>query len=182
MPLRLPSFWKTIQGATCYTALLHSQVRPSLASAGNTCFFPQSPLALLHTSSPVFTSNTTTAATMTVDDTFTFVGQPHLIFGQKFEPQFRFKASQYPRSWNGDKEATKRHFQPAPGVYRARDLIAMFGPLLDTVIQKVGGSSPASSRDVLLHGLSSILATSGRESSLPLRQFRGAARLRARVA
>jgi hypothetical protein len=127
-------------------------------------------LALLHTSSPVFTSNTTTAATMTVDDTFTFVGQPHLIFGQKFEPQFRFKASQYPRSWNDDKEATKRHFQPAPGVYRARDLIAMFGPLLDTVIQKVGGSSPASSRDVLLHGLSSILATSGRESSLPLRQ------------
>jgi hypothetical protein len=65
---------------------------------------------------------------MTAKDRFTFAGQPNLNFGHKFEPQYRFKAGIGARSWNGDKDAARRQFQPPPGVYRARELIAGFGP------------------------------------------------------
>lgn len=110
---------------------------------------------------------------MTIDNRYYFPGYSRLSFGQKFEPQYRYNAAGPSKSWNTDKEAAKRQFQPPPGVYRARDLIAMFGPLLDTCIRRVGRERPEATRDVLIGGLAAILATSGRESSLALRNMGG---------
>lgn len=112
---------------------------------------------------------------MTVTAHYSFAGHPNIIFGQPVEPLYLLHSGTKGRSWNADKDAAKRNFQPAPGVYRARDLVSMFAPLLDTCIRRVGREdrrAQEATRDVLLAGLAAILATSGRESSLALRTGR----------
>lgn len=122
---------------------------------------------------PEITTNNNPNNNMTVTAHYYFAGYPNIIFGQRVEPQYTLQDGKKSRSWNTDKAAAGRNFQPAPGVYRARDLVSMSAPLLDTCIRRVSGGEDSaaqeSAREVLLAGLAAILATSGRESSLALR-------------
>lgn len=127
-------FWHTLNGAACYVALIQPLVRPSIAtisSQAGTCTFRPPFSQFFHTTSPVSSIDILTMVVdhnKTVNDRFTFPGLPNLVYGQKFEPQYSLKAGKRAKSWNSDKDAAKRQFQPLPGVYRARDLIAMFSP------------------------------------------------------
>jgi hypothetical protein len=58
----------------------------------------------------------------------------------------------------------------SPGAYTAKQLVAAVSPLLETVVCALGQSSPPedSPLETLLGGLTAILSTSGRVSSLPL--------------
>lgn len=57
-----------------------------------------------------------------------------------------------------------------PGVYSVRQLVATTSPLLDVIVARLGQDAPAEppARSVLIDGLAASLATSGRESTLPL--------------
>lgn len=202
MPFSLRSFRNRLKAASCYAASTQPLVRattstsPPLLSIFTSrvgiCINPASHTALIlgqgyfssptyfHIpSSPLLTNLTcpdinknNSANNMTVTAHYSFAGHPNIIFGQRVEPLYHLQNSTNGRSWNLDKDAAKRNFQPGPGIYRARDLVSMFAPLLDTCIRRVGGEDRASqeaTRDVLLAGLTAILATSGRESSLALR-------------
>ncbi|KAG5820499.1 hypothetical protein H9Q74_008509 [Fusarium xylarioides] len=57
-----------------------------------------------------------------------------------------------------------------PGVYSVRQLVATASPLLDVIISRLGPDGPndVPARTVLVNGLAASLATTGRESTLPL--------------
>ncbi|ENH62929.1 hypothetical protein FOC1_g10006395 [Fusarium oxysporum f. sp. cubense race 1] len=57
-----------------------------------------------------------------------------------------------------------------PGVYSVRQLVATTSPLLDVIISRLGPDGPNDipARTVLVNGLAASLATTGRESTLPL--------------
>lgn len=153
---------------------LHTSLKPGRAySRSATPFCVSSNPLITNPACPEITNNIKTNNNMTVTTHYSFAGYPNIIFGQRVEPQYTLQDGSKGRSWNKDKAAAGRNFQPAPGVYRARDLVSMFAPLLDTCIRRVGGDEDSatqeSAREVLLAGLAAILATSGRESSLALR-------------
>ncbi|OAQ90457.1 hypothetical protein VFPFJ_04617 [Purpureocillium lilacinum] len=60
--------------------------------------------------------------------------------------------------------------QLAPGIYSVRQLVVSASPLLDAIVARLGQDPPAEppARSVLVNGLAASLATSGRESTLPL--------------
>lgn len=60
--------------------------------------------------------------------------------------------------------------QTPPGVYNVRQLVAGATPLLDVIVASLGQDPPTQppARSVLVDGLAASLATSGRESTLPL--------------
>lgn len=60
--------------------------------------------------------------------------------------------------------------QPLPGIYKAQQIVASTLPLLDVIISRLGRDSPTDrpARSILVDGLAASLATSGRESTLPL--------------
>lgn len=199
MPFCLRSFWHTtFKGASCYASLIQSLVRATTPTAppllaidiNNPCGhinpalcasltpeqgYSRSLTSFCIPSHPLVTNPTCpeTNNNMTVTAHYSFAGYPNIIFGQRVEPQYTLQDGKKSRSWSTDKAAAGRNFQPAPGVYRARDLVSMSAPLLDTCIRRVGGGEDSaaqeSAREVLLAGLAAILATSGRESSLALR-------------
>ncbi|VUC34852.1 unnamed protein product [Clonostachys rosea] len=59
---------------------------------------------------------------------------------------------------------------PSPGIYRARDLVEITAPLLNSILQGLGSDDSAElpSSQVLIDGLAASLAVTGRESTLPL--------------
>lgn len=202
MPFSLRSFWNRLKAASCYAALTQPLVRattstsPPLLSISTSrvgiCINPASHTALIlgqgysssptyfhKPSSPLLTNlacpdikKNKSTDNMTVAAHYSFAGHPNIIFGQRVEPLYHLQNGTKGSSWNADKDAANRNFQPGPGIYRARDLVSMFAPLLDTCIRRVGRedrTAQEATRDVLLAGLAAILATSGRESSLALR-------------
>lgn len=100
--------------------------------------------------------------------------QPYLLGSYGLKLGHQIIASTSPASTSMELIDThsfrNNHYHPGPGVYFGRDLVQITSPLLDTIVSRLGPDPPneAPARDVLLQGLSASLATSGRESTLPL--------------
>ncbi|KAK4120363.1 hypothetical protein N657DRAFT_579872 [Parathielavia appendiculata] len=60
--------------------------------------------------------------------------------------------------------------QTPPGVYNVRQLVVSISPLLNAIVSQLGEGPPTDppARSVLVDGLAASLATTGRESTLPL--------------
>ncbi|KAJ6441381.1 Zeaxanthin epoxidase, chloroplastic [Purpureocillium lavendulum] len=71
---------------------------------------------------------------------------------------------------NGISSSLANATQLPPGIYSVRQLVASASPLLDAIVARLGQDPPAQppARSVLVNGLAASLATSGRESTLPL--------------
>lgn len=114
---------------------------------------------------------------MAVNATYYFSGFPSLSYGRRIEPTFHLSApgTVAPRAATKGKAAPRQSSKPVPGVYRARDAVNIFSPLLEAIIARLGPDKPGapSSRDTLIDGLALLLATSGRESTLPLQGSQG---------
>ena len=69
-----------------------------------------------------------------------------------------------------DSVAISNAIHTPPGVYSVRQLVSTTSPLLDAIVARLGQDAPAEppARSVLINGLAASLATSGRESTLPL--------------
>ncbi|CAM1500634.1 Fc.00g097960.m01.CDS01 [Cosmosporella sp. VM-42] len=70
--------------------------------------------------------------------------------------------------------ASTPDFHPKPGIYKARDLVRLTAPLLSAVLWKLGTDDTADRdvKEILVGGLAAALATSGRESTLPLSYYK----------
>ncbi|KAL9596517.1 MAG: hypothetical protein Q9219_005738 [cf. Caloplaca sp. 3 TL-2023] len=89
-----------------------------------------------------------------------------LILGRIINPSMQTVLSATKHSANGASSTWRFR----PGAYTPKQVVEHVAPLLNSVIAQLGRDRPGSvsSRDVLLGGLRSCLATTGRESTLPL--------------
>lgn len=107
----------------------------------------------------------------------------NLALGHTILPSWTFPGGNFPMDassalpvpkHNGRSSALGSSFSDAvqlpPGVYSIRQLVASASPLLNVVITRLGQDPPAEppASSVLVDGLAASLATSGRESTLPL--------------
>ncbi|KAH6695622.1 hypothetical protein F5X68DRAFT_219983 [Plectosphaerella plurivora] len=81
-------------------------------------------------------------------------------------------SSPVPGPYTGGSSATpiSHAIQTPPGVYSVRQLVLSLSPLLDSIVFRLGNDAPGDipARTLLIDGLAASLATSGRESTLPL--------------
>ncbi|PNY24592.1 Uncharacterized protein TCAP_05472 [Tolypocladium capitatum] len=106
-----------------------------------------------------------------------------LAFGYRLIPSWTFLSGTLPLDaspslpvpkLNGISSSPGSSFSDAiqlrPGVYSIRQLVASASPLLNVIITRLGQDHPSEppARAVLVDGLAASLATSGRESTLPL--------------
>jgi hypothetical protein len=95
------------------------------------------------------------------------LGFENLVLGQRIVPTTT--ATMY--SGEHVTQRTPENYHPAPGIYVPRELVKITAPLLESIVLRLGPDGPdevKSSRDILLDGLAASLATTGRESTLPL--------------
>ncbi|OCK97381.1 uncharacterized protein K441DRAFT_685599 [Cenococcum geophilum 1.58] len=98
---------------------------------------------------------------------YRLTGLAGLILGHRLIPSLGPHKSMEPHH-------TTHHLQnehhPPPGVYTARELVSGALPLLESIVLRLGGDAPnrVKAKDILIDGLASSLAITGRESTLPL--------------